>query len=877
MDYDSYDAILHFIFRSTQSDAWFKPSEENVSAGVCIRLEPRQYRVFPYDNPFLAPFEAAVRGLNPLVAVKIRSAAVHSALATVQEDAPFIQVESDTRIQILESINFLPDADKEQCAAFIRDERVVVVWSEDLDQIISLCDEFNEKLIKYIWRTRATMHSASTSAAPSVASSTTASNTHLNHHPPSSSPDAEAGAVSAVGPPGKAKKTKSQKSRTCNILDWRWITSRTTETDPEKGTDPPSPRPMRLLAPVYGGLGAALSIYFIGSGLSILLSEFKLDHGYRRFALLATAPFLLCVSLFFAMQVVGSVCMLIGPVAQYHQNSRYYSAEKPEPNPDVDSRLPHITIEMPVYKESLEDTISKSVAHIKKAMQTYARQGGTSSILIHDDGLQLISEEEREKRMEFYTNQDIGWVARPPHSSSPDGFKRAGRFKKASNMNYGLQLSLLMEKHILDLEASEKSGEPYSSSLEEKALEMALEEMYEATARKWRPWASNARSLRVGDVILLVDSDTVVPEDCLRDAAREMAECPEVGIIQHESDVMQVAYHYFENGISHFTRRINKAISLGCANGEVAPFVGHNAFLRWSALQDAAFIDTDGVTKIWSENNVSEDFDMALRLQMQGYIIRWATYSEGGFKEGVSLTVDDELNRWQKYSYGCNELIFNPLKDWWRLGPINKQLRVFMWSNAPVHYKLSMMAYMFSYYGLAAAAMLSVLNYCLLGLSYEVDGYYLKSFEIWLACMVVFPGAGNVAFTLLEYRIGHRDLLSALVENLTWIPFFFFFFAGLSFHLSTALLAHIFSYNITWGATAKEVERSNFFQEVPRMLKRYWPTFLVCLILIAGMIIMATPIVPPEWQVTGDSWAVILPLVITVGGHILFPVSIPSF
>ena len=29
----------------------------------------------------------------------------------------------------------------------------------------------------------------------------------------------------------------------------------------------------------------------------------------------------------------------------------------------------------------------------------------------------------------------------------------------------------------------------------------------------------------------------------------------------------------------------------GAANGEVAPFVGHNAFLRWSALQDAAFVD----------------------------------------------------------------------------------------------------------------------------------------------------------------------------------------------------------------------------------------------------------------------------------------------
>lgn len=49
-----------------------------------------------------------------------------------------------------------------------------------------------------------------------------------------------------------------------------------------------------------------------------------------------------------------------------------------------------------------------------------------------------------------------------------------------------------------------------------------------------------------------------------------------------------------------------------------------------------------------------------MRLQMRGYIIRWASYSQGGFKEGVSLTVDDELNRWQKYAYGtCLTLSFS--------------------------------------------------------------------------------------------------------------------------------------------------------------------------------------------------------------------------
>jgi len=336
-------------------------------------------------------------------------------------------------------------------------------------------------------------------------------------------------------------------------------------------------------------------------------------------------------------------------------------------------------------------------------MQTYARQGGTSTIMICDDGMQYLDPDMAAERRAYYADHSIGWIARPRHSNEPDGFKRAGRFKKASNMNYALKISLKLEKHLAKfqsdenalnnamtasqlnralklqqdaqeaLEANNESGdggamgwmsalaaaaavqereqeEDDEDSLEDLALKAACEEVYTETGNRFRPWASHGRALRVGEIILIVDSDTIVPEDCLRDAAREMAESPEVGVIQHQSDVMQVANHYFENGIAHFTRRINHAISFACANGEVAAFVGHNAFLRWSAIQDVSFIDpADGERKIWSESNVSEDFDMALRLLLGGYIVRWASYSEGDFKEGVSLTADDELNRWVRY------------------------------------------------------------------------------------------------------------------------------------------------------------------------------------------------------------------------------------
>ena len=158
--------------------------------------------------------------------------------------------------------------------------------------------------------------------------------------------------------------------------------------------------------------------------------------------------------------------MMIGPIAHYHENSKYYSAIPPRPNKEVDNSLPHITIQMPVYKESLEAVLyvfpppssntfrsysirfhrAPSIRSLKKAMQTYARQGGTSTIFINDDGLRLLPPSERDERLAFYANHNIGWVARPKHDPKPDGFKRAGRFKKASNMNYGINFCLSLSK-----------------------------------------------------------------------------------------------------------------------------------------------------------------------------------------------------------------------------------------------------------------------------------------------------------------------------------------------------------------------------------------------------------------------------------------------
>jgi Glycosyl transferase family group 2 len=67
--------------------------------------------------------------------------------------------------------------------------------------------------------------------------------------------------------------------------------------------------------------------------------------------------------------------------------------------------------------------------------------------------------------------------------------------------------------------------------------------------------------------------------------------------------------------------------------------------VRKKAIQDTTFVDpADGVEKIWSKSNVSEGLNMALQLQIWGFVIWWVAYTHGRFKENVSLTVYDELN-----------------------------------------------------------------------------------------------------------------------------------------------------------------------------------------------------------------------------------------
>lgn len=163
---------------------------------------------------------------------------------------------------------------------------------------------------------------------------------------------------------------------------------------------------------------------------------------------------------------------------------------------------------------------------------------------------------------------------------------------------------------------------------------------------------------------------------------------------------------------------------------------------------------------------------MSLRLQCAGYIIRLGAYTGDGFKEGVSLTVYDELARWEKYAYGCNELLFHPFRFWIVRGPFTELFRKFLTSNIRLTSKITILSYIGTYYAIGAAWILTLANYFLIGwFNGYLDHYYLDSFRVYFSLVIIFSFLGNLSVAILRYRLSEKSLVGACKFRLpfSWI------------------------------------------------------------------------------------------------------------
>ncbi|KAJ4299115.1 hypothetical protein N0V90_004359 [Kalmusia sp. IMI 367209] len=722
-------------------------------------------------------------------------------------EIPFVQIHEGLRLQVIPNLSALPNCQKNQSAAFILSEKMLVVWE---DQPVRLLDR-----AKFI---ESSLYNMVFDILPQ--------NPELGKEDPRNT-----------------------------LHQWQGV-----HEDNEKVDK----RAIIILQPFFTACTLILVASAIGAGWRHIAIQTTVDGNFYRLL------FLLCLipqawlSMFFFQTIVGTIAQIFGPTGQLRRNTKHYSGKRPHRL--CDTNLPHVTVQMPVFKESLRRVIVPTIRSIKEAISTYEMQGGSANIIINDDGMQLLDDARARERQEYYDENNIGWVARPPHNpkgkfSGLPRFNRRGKFKKASNMIYAMCLSVEVEKALAKVDRDDA----WTQKEENEAYSDVLSSLVDRNGA----WAEG--NIRIGDYILLVDSDTRVPNDCLLEAVSEMEKSKDVAILQFASGVMNVTDSFFEKGITFFTNLVYTQIKYSVANGDVAPFVGHNAILRWSAIQEVAFYDkAAGKELYWSEDTVSEDFDMALRLQTKGCLVRLGAYQGDGFKEGVSLTVYDELHRWEKYAYGCNELIFHPIWNWPLRGPFTSLFIRFITSGIPLTSKLTIVSYIGSYYALGSSWILTLANYFLVGwFNGLIDHYYLDSFKVYFSIICVFTALGNTSLAILRYRIKDGGLIENLWSKFKWVPLLVIFLGGLSLHVSQALLSHMFGVGMNWGATAKEVESIPFFEEIANVLRRFKGTFVFCVGSTAMMIAFAYRL-PPLWQIR--FFTPIWPLSCVTMSHFLMPI-----
>jgi hypothetical protein len=190
----------------------------------------------------------------------------------------------------------LPHAEKEQNAAFIvgydiitlllfglmdvydqRDERVLVVWADGPDTIIPTCNDFEERLIKLLWRARPGFGATPSSSHPASYADSASGHSLIGITARgSAAPSVQRVPVGRSTPGADTTKEDVEKAfakvssepQVVRAVKRRWYGKRVVvqekrfprasdEPEPEYG---PEKRPVMLYAPLYNGIAAGLSL-----------------------------------------------------------------------------------------------------------------------------------------------------------------------------------------------------------------------------------------------------------------------------------------------------------------------------------------------------------------------------------------------------------------------------------------------------------------------------------------------------------------------------------------------------------------------------------------------------------------------------------------
>ena len=530
------------------------------------------------------------------------------------------------------------------------------------------------------------------------------------------------------------------------------------------------------------------------------------------FLYLLLIPIVFLLAFSFLNYLVFGLKNLILSSDMCKHNSTYYSCFKSKPP----NKLPHVTIQMPIYKESFEITIVPSIKSLKIAMEFYMKCGGYVNLYINDDGFAFLSKDEQLKRIQYYNDNNIGWTSR-------DILNRNGIFKKGSNMNSAIKFS-----------------KEYMSNLMETTLEDSVKAV-EMTNKYYKNANINligGNDVSIGEFILLVDSDTTVPERCIYNTVGEFYGNDNINIAftQHLTTPLIEEKDKNDNWtllICHFTKMIYElAFIQVTVGGNPAPLIGHNAFIRFSHLEEVKIDENTW----WNENTVCEDFDLSLRFQSKGHYGRYITYTGVEFMEGVSPTYCDEIVRFKKYAFGTAELSFNPFGKWISDGIFSDTLKMYLKNKMiPWYSKILLLSYMCSYYTMAFSPLTLLVN--AIEMRFCNDCSIITMFDMTMALIIIFsvflPMTTAIYIIKMKENVTLKNKFKIIFDEYYYGLKMAIFFGSISVHMMFSILTYLFSIKQIFPSSRKEKPNWGTGCELKYLFKNYYDVFIFVTLLAA--------------------------------------------
>jgi hypothetical protein len=490
----------------------------------------------------------------------------------------------------------------------------------------------------------------------------------------------------------------------------------------------------------------------------------------------------------------------------FKTNSKYYSGLE-IPDSFLNNRyFPDITIQLPVYKEDLENTIKPTImSAIEQANRYMLETSSMCNIIVCDDGLNLISENDKQERIKFYTSQKIGYTARP-HTSK---LKRRGRFKKAGNLNFSMNYANIAYSKINNYN---ENNIDISETTDENYPDLLMVEFDNMLALG----AGFDGNLLYGSYIFLIDSDTRLPDfplmenGCLKRMVKDIMFDGENSVlyIQCFTGPYLSTKSLSEKCVFNFTCHIYNGILVSTSLNIMAPLVGHNALLNVKLLHDIAHVNPETKFKyFWDEDRISEDFDCMMRGCEKGYIGRYLT-SSGIFLEGVSFNYMTEYFKVSKFACGAAELTFNPVSLWFKKGGgfFSPDIIGFIFCKEIEWYnKISILAYILNFIAIAQAHLAMFYNLIFFQQLAGVLPFVLLPVNLMWEGMIVWGVINTIINVSFSKRV-HFDTKIVLVQQIRELFFTSALYGSLSVRFSIMYITHLFNLTISFGSTQKNDE-----------------------------------------------------------------------